>query len=43
MNTTNIAVTSGTDYSSALTHIPWNFQQNLGWSSWKISESFLKN
>jgi len=41
MNNANIAVTSGTEYSSALVHILWNFQQNLRWSSWKIAESFF--
>jgi len=31
MNTANIAIISGTEYSSALMHILWNFQQNLRW------------
>jgi len=42
MNTVNVAVTSGTEYSSALMQILWNFQHNLRWSSWKIAESFFK-
>jgi len=42
MNTANIAVTCGTEYSSALMRILSNFQQNLRWLRWKIAESFKK-